>query len=132
MNWLISKNVYGNLFPTRSKRLWIALLQGCLIYAIIGIAPLALADEVVENPIGSESFLDLINRVAEALRLIALVFAPLALIFAGLKFISAGSAGKEQELTNARKMFFWILIGTAVVVGATTLVNVVVNFAKNL
>jgi len=136
MNWWIYKSAaakHDGLIDrlVRKSLLWKSLLLGALILAILGAASFSVAVEI-PNPIGEKSFFGLIERIASALRSIALVFAPVALIFAGFKFVTAATSGNERALGEAKKMFFWILIGVTVVIAASVLAKAIVNFAETL
>ena len=113
------------------KPLWI---KGFTPFAISAILAIALFTDALEidNPIAARSFEDLVIGIADAIRQIAVILAVVAIIFAGFKFLTAGISGDTKALTDAKKMFFWILIGTAVTVGATLLAKVVVETVKRL
>src|SRR3989338_6620422 len=110
-----------------SKSLWKTGLCAALLFATLLLVPFLGWAQEIDNPIKSRSFEDLIMSVANAIRKIALVLAGLAILLAGFRFITAGLAGDPKGIAEARKMFFWILIGTAITVGATLLAEVVVN-----
>ena len=63
---------------------------------------------------------------------IAIPFAVLAIIIAGFRFIVGGMKGNAGEIQKAKTLFFWTIIGTAIVVGAYVIAQVAVNFAKTL
>ena len=111
--------------------MWINLLCGLLFGVIILTAQAVLALEI-PNPIKARSFQELVTNLAKAIQIIAFVLAPVFIIVAGFKFITAATAGNASGVTNARKMFLWILVGTAIVVGASALAQAVVNFAREL
>lgn len=84
------------------------------------------------NPLGQiESFPQLIGTITGNLIIIATVLSVAAIVITGFRFIAAAVSGNPQELTSARKTFWWILIGTAVVVGAYALAQAVVNFIRS-
>ena len=116
---------------SRTKCLWKKALYGAVLSAMLILAEAVFAVEI-KNPIEYNSFPELIKGLASALRTIALVLAPVAILIAGFKFITAGMAGDQAGLTQAKKMFFWILIGTAIVVGASALAEAMVNLAGRL
>lgn len=84
------------------------------------------------NPICAQTFLELIQSVAKAVRLIAVPFAVIAIIIVGFRFVAAAAGGKVEEVAKARKLFLWVLIGSAIIVGATILVEAVINTIKTL
>lgn len=112
-------------------RVWIKGLYGLGLCAILLKAQSVWAVNI-PNPIAANSFQELVLNIAKAIQIIALVFAPVALIIAGFKFITSATSGNTGGVKNARTMFLWILVGTAIVVGASALAQAVVNFAREL
>lgn len=116
--------------------MWKSALYGLFLVAMLAVAPFALATchegGTIPNPIKACSFPELISSLAKALQAIAFVLAPVALVIAGFKFITSATAGNQAGLTQARTMFLWILVGTAIVVAASVLAEAMVNFAKKL
>lgn len=113
------------------KHMWKKALYGAILSAML-ISAEAVFAVTIENPINANSFPELISSLADALQTIALVLAPVALVIAGFKFITSATAGNQAGLTEARKMFLWILVGTAIVVAASVLAQAMVNFAQEL
>lgn len=113
------------------NRVWIKGLYGFIIFVMLLTAKAILAVKI-PNPIAANSFPELVLNIAKAIQAIALVLAPVALIIAGFKFITSATAGNATGVADARKMFLWILVGTAIVVGASALAQAVVNFARQL
>lgn len=120
--YTISKLIY---------RVWKNHLNRGLILAMLAVATPVWAVEI-ENPISANTFPELIQHLSLALVQIVIPLAVVALVFAGFKFIIASLSGDTKKLQDARQMLLWIIIGTAVVVGAATLADIAVNFAKNL
>ena len=86
----------------------------------------------IENPIGAPDLISLIGAISKAVIQVGIPFAAIALIFGGFRFVSATATGNESKLTEARKLLWWTIVGTAVIVGGASLVYAVVNFAKTL
>ena len=86
----------------------------------------------IPNPIKYDNFPDLLLAVTTAVRNIGMVLAVLAIVIIGFKFIQASAAGNEGGIKEARKYFWWVLIGTAVVVGASVIATAVINFVKGI
>jgi hypothetical protein len=125
-----------NFFPLhRILLLWKKVLRSAIFLGTILIAPAALAvNEGLEipNPVGSEDFFVLIERIARALVTAAVPFAVLALVYGAFKFISGSVSGNPKEISEAKMLFVWTLIGTAILVGAWAIATAAVNFAKDL
>jgi Na+-driven multidrug efflux pump len=110
--------------------MWKTCLYFVVIFAIFTVSSVTYA-AIFTNPIGSDSFPELFNSVAKALITIAIPLAVVAIIIAGLRFVIAGSKGDQAEITQVRKIFWWIVIGSAIIVGGSLLVNAVVNTIKD-
>ena len=77
------------------------------------------------NPLKVCSVQDLLFLIAQIATYIGVIAAVIALIFVGFKFIAA--QGKPEELTKARSMFFWIIVGIAILIGASLIVTILKN-----
>ncbi len=71
------------------------------------------------NPIGTQTLGDLINKITSAAMKIGIPIATFFIIWSGLKFVMA--RGNETEVTAAKTMFWWTIIGTAVLLAANVL-----------
>lgn len=101
--------------------------------AILILSGSAYAQIVIPNPISPTSnFPQLIKNIAEAVRVIAMPLAIAAIIFVGFKLVVAAAQGNDKGLQEGKKMLWWVLIGTAIIIGASVLAQVVVNFASTL
>ena len=85
-----------------------------------------------ENPIASKTLEELVNALADGILKLVFVLAPVFIIISGFRFLVAASTGNQAGLATAKKLFFWTLIGTAIVVGASVIAKVIINFAKGL
>ncbi|MEK9175016.1 MAG: pilin [Patescibacteria group bacterium] len=86
--------------------------------------------EEIPNPLGVASFAELVKNLADAVTKIAIPFVVVFLIYAGFLFVSA--RGNEKQLTNAKEIFKWTIIGAAVIVGADALANAAVSLVQSL
>ncbi len=108
-------------------------LQKVLFFVILGLVGFheVLADDnVIQNPIGSNTFQELATGIAKQLAVIAPSIGVLFIIIGGLQYVFAGDS--EEKVKKAHKTLTWALIGTAVVIGAEILVYAVKNTAKLL
>ena len=108
-----------------------SLLFLLIFFAIIALAYSAGAIEI-QNPIQAKSFTELIKQIAKAVRTIAVPLAVVAIIFVGFKFVVSSAGGNAKGLEEARKMFIWVMVGTAIIVGASALAEAIVDFAQKL
>ena len=110
--------------------MWKTLLTRGRVLSIFMSVPAANAAENIPNPITADNFPCLVKALSEAAITIVVPIAIVAIIWAGLKFIIAGAQGNEAGIKQARTMLFWIVIGTAVVVGSFVLAEVGINILK--
>lgn len=116
-----------------SNGMWKNPLYTLIIPVMLVIGHLAVAAVFpIQNPIQAQTFEQLILSITKGIMAIAIPFAALAIVIAGFKFIVGGMKGNPGEVQKARTMFFWIIIGTAIVVGAYVIAQVAVNFARTL
>jgi len=66
---------------------------------------------------------DLIDRVAHFVFLVGLAIAPVMILVAAMFFITAG--GKKDQVTKAKKIIIWTLVGVAVLYLADILMSVI-------
>lgn len=106
------------------------LLRGFVLHILISAPAVLAATELkdIPNPIAAKNFPCLIRALSQAAIQIVVPIAIVAIIFAGLKFIIAGAQGNDGKIKEARNMLFWIVIGTAVVVGSFVLAEMGIRF----
>lgn len=109
----------------KSKKLDILILA--VILLVLGVTA---SYAQIQNPISSNSFADLIKKIAQDIRPIAITFSVVFIIYSGFLFVTA--SGNPEKLKTARQTFTWTIVGTAIVVGASLLAEVVINTIRNL
>ncbi len=77
----------------------------------------------VTNPIKANSIQDLVFQLADIVLTIAVPVSVLLLIYSGFLFVKA--RGNETEVTEAKKTFYYTIIGIAVLFGARFLSEIV-------
>ncbi len=105
------------------------------IYAILALGsevfPTILAGAFFfPNPIAAEDFGTVVISLADLMKIIGVPLATIGLVYSGFLFVTA--RGNEQQLEKAKTMFFWTIVGTAIIVGAVYIGSAVVNFATSL
>lgn len=100
-----------------------------IIYPLLVVAPV-FAAEGYPNPIGVRSIAGLVDNIAKGLLVVTLPLAAIAIIITGLKFINASVSGDSKRLEEQKKTLGWILVGSAVAIGALTLARVLVELIK--
>ncbi len=76
------------------------------------------------NPLGeNKSFSDLVGSVAKIAFRIGFILAVIFIIYSGLKFVMA--RGNPGELEKAKENLKYVLIGTAILLGAEVIARVV-------
>ena len=123
--------------------LWIIVLRGVLVLGIIAIVayisvPLRVgaADSgcvdgkcTYTNPIGgqNDSFTKLLDTVATAIIRVGTPLAAAAIIIIGIRFVIAAASGDQAGISKARTMLWYVLIGTAIIVGSSVIAKAVIN-----
>lgn len=82
------------------------------------------------NPIGSISLADFIGKIGEAILKVGIPIAAIFIIFAGLKFVMA--AGDEKAIKDAKQIFWYTIIGTAILLGAGVLAKILETTIKSV
>lgn len=79
---------------------------------------------LLDNPLGStKSFSQLIANIADLAVKIGIPIAVIFIIYSGLLFVTA--RGNEEKLKTAKTSITWAIIGTAILVGAKIIAEVV-------
>lgn len=84
----------------------------------------------LQNPINVPSFPEFINAILGIIVTIGIPVAAIFLIYAGFMFVTA--KGNEQQLATAKRAFVGAIIGTAILVGAQVLSNVITQTISSL
>lgn len=85
----------------------------------------------IGNPLGNtDSLPTLVRALVEGARDLGFIVAVLFLVYAGFLFVTA--RGDTEQLKRARMAFFWAVIGTAVLLGAWVLANVLQGTVEQL
>jgi len=82
------------------------------------------------NPLGSDSIPNIVSTVMYFIVRVGAVVAVVAFIYVGFVFVRA--QGKPEEIKKAKDMFFWTVIGVAILLGAQLLSQLVVGTIKSL
>lgn len=74
----------------------------------------------LENPLGeTDTIWELVTIVINIVQTIMIPLVVLFLIYSGFLFVTA--QGNESKLTKAKQVFFYTIIGTAIIIGAEAL-----------
>ena len=82
------------------------------------------------NPLKFESLADFLNALLNVIIIIGIPVVTLAIIFAGFLFITA--QGNETKVSTAKKIFFWVVIGALLILGAKALAVAIEGTVKDL
>ena len=106
------------------------MLYRTLSIFLLGIS-VVYAETTIRNPLGDVgTFAKLVENLATAVMEIAIPFVIVFLVYAGFLFVSA--RGNEKQLTQAKEVFYWTIIGGGIVVGAAALASAAVDIVKSL
>lgn len=82
------------------------------------------------NPINQKDIYGLINAIIDFIVKIGAVIVVFFIIYAGFLFVTA--QGNEDKISKAKTTFLWTIIGSLVLLGASTLSGVICNTARDL
>lgn len=84
----------------------------------------------ITNPLQSNTFEELLNRIVDFLFYLALGVAPIMIVIAGFYFITAD--GDPKKIDTAKNIIKWTLIGLLVILCSKGLIKFISdNFFKN-
>ena len=82
------------------------------------------------NPIGSEDLTTFVDKITATALKIGIPIAGLFIIWAGFKFVTA--RGDETAIKDAKKIFWYTIIGTAVLLAASLIATVLGDTVRQL
>ncbi|MEK7531434.1 MAG: TrbC/VirB2 family protein [Patescibacteria group bacterium] len=77
------------------------------------------------NPLGIHSVSDLVSKLLDVVIKVGSVLAVVFIIYAGFKFVWA--RGNPGEIEDAKKTFYYVIIGTAIILGAKVVQEIIQN-----
>ncbi len=84
----------------------------------------------LKNPLTVNTIQDAIKVIVNAVVRIAIPILVIFYIWSGLEFIFA--RGNPEKLKKAKNMFFYTIIGTLLILGAWTIVNIVIGTVNSI
>lgn len=76
---------------------------------------------VIENPLGTDSMTDLIDKIISIIWYLSVVIAPIMITVAGFYFVT--SMGDPQKVATAKKIILWVLIGLLITTSAKGIIE---------
>lgn len=89
-----------------------------------------LLDVKLQNPLKVDNIKDAVKFFVNTLIKIAIPVIVVFFIWSGLKFILA--QGKPDEITKAKQMFWYTIIGTLLILGAWTITNAIIGTVNSI
>lgn len=90
----------------------------------------AQTNNIGQPPTQSEDFAGILEGIADFVTTFGTPVAAFFIVLTGFMFVAA--RGNAKKLEDARTMLIWVLVGTAIIVGAGPIATMVINFAKKL
>jgi len=84
----------------------------------------------LKNPIEAQDLLQLLQKLVEVLIEYGVVIAAFFIIYSGFLFVTA--RGSEEKVKQAKKTFWYTIIGATVVLGAWVIVTVIAETIESL
>lgn len=110
----------------------ILLIGGFYVSAVIQPQNCGDNGDIYCNPLGTTvDITDLTSNILTYLIQITIPLAGLSIIVAGLFYAYAAASGNASKSTQAKKIFYYVLLGSALVVGAAAIADAVIRFIQN-
>jgi len=79
----------------------------------------------IPNPLESENIGELIKKIGELLKVLAIGVGVIMVIYSGITIMTAG--GSEEKVTKGKKMLTWTIIGVAIVVSVDFIIGFILE-----
>lgn len=85
---------------------------------------------VIKNPIAANDFASFLETILNIVVEIGLPIVVIAIIFVGFKFVTA--QGKPAAIEEAKKSFYYVIIGAAIVLGCKVIVVIIQSTVETI
>ncbi len=82
------------------------------------------------NPVGVSSIACLFYKIVDFVMSLSYIVIAFFLLLSGFKFVTA--QGSDEKLTDAKKTFWYTIIGALILIGANTIIQVVQSIIKSI
>jgi len=114
-----------------SARIFVSALS---VFSFVHLAKADVCDTsnsaILCNPLKAESFTSLLENISRLAVEIGIPIAALFIIYAGLKLVTA--KGNEDAIKKAKESLQWAIIGSGILIGAWTIMKILVSTVKSL
>ncbi len=104
-----------------------------LAFALTGVtfaAAVGSGGGMIPNPIKAKSLSELFDNIVSVCIELGTILSVLGIIYGGFQYVTA--QGNEEKLSQAQKTVTWALVGTAVLLGARTIMVAVRSTVEQL
>ena len=84
----------------------------------------------LSNPVGVSSIACLFYKIVDFVMSLSYVVIAFFLLLSGFKFVTA--QGNDEKLTEAKRTFFYTVIGALILIGANTIIQVVQGIIRGI
>jgi len=77
----------------------------------------------LDNPLNANSFEELIASIMDVIIQLGVPILAILIMYSGFKFVEA--QGNKSKLEEAKKSLWYVIIGTAIVLGAGTILSII-------
>ncbi len=113
--------ITSQIFMKRYKK----SLQVTTVLLLLLVPIIVIGQVTIPNPLGYDTFGELIHAIISFIRNVALMIAPIIFIIAGLMYYFAG--GNPEKAKTATNMIKWTLIGLAIILVANGITAVITD-----
>ncbi len=111
-------SITSQIFMRRYKNILIPIFLLVVLFF-----PFYVFGVTIPNPLGHDTFGDLIHAIVSFVRNVALMIAPIIFIIAGLMYYFAG--GSPEKAKDATNLIKWALVGLAIILVANGITAVI-------
>jgi len=120
------------IHKSSSKRIVLAAILIVTVFLALTNTAFAQGDDFQfeKPPTKSKKFSDILFSITDFITKLGIPVISVFLILSGFMFVSA--QGNMQKLESAKSMFYWTVVGAAIVVGAGPIAKMVLNLIDKL
>ena len=97
-----------------------------LLFYFFSIPFFSYAQTTVNNPLTSNTFTELIGKIAKPMTALGMAAATIAVVYGGWLYVSSG--GNEQKINTAKQVLIWSVVGIFILLVAPNLPKIICGY----
>ena len=122
----MSKKIVHNLInkPFLERVFWYMI-------SLVLFSPVFAGAATIDNPLRADNLVQLLRDIIDRVILpFGIPIAAVFIIYSGFLFITA--RGNQEQLTRAKRNFWWVIVGTAILLGVYVIIVVIQGTISSL